>query len=253
VPSPDLAPDGLTAITEDMTVMCRILDKALGSGTPSVRTFAYAGRLDTLQRLLVPQTQQTQALYLDGYGALFFIAVDFPLAPPAESKSSAEPQPQEAGDQVWSQTVKELRGQQDETGQAGQPEPVYDAQRVETLENTLIETLRHAANIRARRPQDYIVLAIGAPTNTGSHNVQWFMQKSGKATASVWSQAQPRTGQAAELAPDPAATLILRVGKADVDAFAAGQLTYEQFKPKVEIFWSSVTPEASSPASAAAK
>jgi hypothetical protein len=253
VPTPELAPDGLAAITEDLTVMCRIFDKALGTGTQSVRTFAYTGRVDTLQRLLIPQTQQTQALYLDGYGTLFFIAVDFPLAGPAPSTPPGQPQRQEAGDQVWSQTVKELHGQQDETDQASQAEPVYDAQRVENLENTLVEALRHAANIRTHRPQDYVVLVIGTPTDGDNYGIQWFRQKSKMATASSWPQGQPRAAQAAELSPDPAATLILRAVKEDINAFAAGQLTYEQFQPKVETFWSSVPPEASSEASATSK
>ena len=38
--------------------------------------------------------------------------------------------------------------------------------------------------------------------------------------------------------PDPAATLVLRISKADVDALAAGKLTAEQFAPKVQTLWS---------------
>jgi hypothetical protein len=253
VPTPDLNPDALAAVTEDLTVMCRIFKKSLGSNTRSVQMLYNNGQANVLGRLLLPQTERTQALYLDGYGAVFFIPVDFPLVPPAQEKAPAQPQPQNAGDELWSQTVNELHGQQDETTQGVQAGPAYDAQRVESLKNTLIQALRHAANIRTRRPQDYIVLAVGTQTDGG-----------GGAFGNGWAIRDPQLGPArwqttttqrasADLTPDPAATLILRVVKADIDALAAGQLTNEQFNSRVQTFWSSVPPEAPASAPATSK
>ena len=62
---------------------------------------------------------------------------------------------------------------------------------------------------------------------------------------------RPTTRQAADNpVPDPAATLVLRVSKADVDALAAGKLTAEQFAPKVQTLWSGAQPQPQEPPSA---
>jgi hypothetical protein len=237
VPTPELKPEGLAAITEDLTVMCRIFDKALTSGTRSASSFAYASRADALKRLLVRQTPRTQALYLDGYGAVFFVPVDFPLVAPAPQKS--QPEPQEPGDRVWSQTVNELCGQQEDAHQGGNAGPAYDAQKVESLKTTLVKALRHAANIRVRRPQDYVTLAIGAHAGGTAHEYAQLGQKLDLyARSSRLSLAGTGIQRSDSPMADPSGTLVLRVLKADVDAFAAGALTVEQLAPKVETLWS---------------
>ena len=44
---------------------------------------------------------------------------------------------------------------------------------------------------------------------------------------------------------DPAATLVLRASKADVDALAANKLTADQFAAKVQTLWSATQPQTS--------
>ena len=158
VPGPDLKPEALTAITEDLTVMCRILDKTLYPGKRSTGASIYMGKGSSLGRLLMQQTGRSQGLYLDGYGVVFFVQVDFPLVPPPQQKE--EPKPDESADRVWSQTMNELRGQE-EKRDAEKTGPAYDAQKVESLKATLIKTLRHAANLRVR-PDDQITLVVGS-------------------------------------------------------------------------------------------
>ena len=50
--------------------------------------------------------------------------------------------------------------------------------------------------------------------------------------------AHTRGRRPARGAPVPAPVMIMRAGKADIDAFARGQLTAAQFTEKVEILWS---------------
>ncbi len=244
VPGPDLKPETLAGLTEDLTVMCRIFDKALYPGRRSTGRSAYprTGDMALLGRLLTPQSGRTQGLYLDGYGALFFIGVDFPLVAPPQEKEGAKPE--ESVDRVWSQTMDELRGQQ-EPREAGETGPAYDAQKVESLKVTLTKTLRHAANLRVR-PQDQITIVVGSRVTTGrplQEHLRYFYSSPGRrAPVPMTDRKRPDTALA-----DPAATLVLRATKSDVDALAAGKLTADQFAPKVQILWSAAPAQPSEP------
>jgi len=244
IPTPELPAESLAELTEDLTVMCRIFDKALPSTRASVAfSYVYGNRGDPLRYALGGQTAATQGLYLEGYGALFFVQVDYPLVPP-EQKEQAQSKPQESGDPVWSQTIDEMTGRQSDEGREGRAGPVYDAQRVESLKKALIRTLAHATNIRTRRPQDNITLVVGSFDDTrpaypgagaaapdGRHGVVRFESRTGSGTA-----------------PRAAALMVLRVAKSDVDAFAQGQLTLPQFTEKVQTLWSGAQPQRREPA-----
>jgi hypothetical protein len=242
VPTPDLKPEALSAITEDMTIMCRIFDKAVDPGKRSTGVGLYLDQRRAFGRLFA-QPGLTQGLYLGGYGALFFVEADFPLVPGPQQKQ--ESKPAEATDRVWSQTWNELRGQE-QPGSGEDEAPAYDAQKVDTLKATVLKTLRHAANLRTR-PQDQIAVVITSQTRalTGKavqRGLRYSVQQSGHLSLS--SRTSSREGTSVS---NPAPTLVLRVSKADVDALAAGQLTADQFAAKVQTLWStaqSPTPEA---------
>ena len=239
VPTPDLKPEAFAAITEDMMVMCRIFDKAVYPGKRSTGVSIYLDRGYSLGRPLA-QPGRTQGLYLDGYGAVFFLQVDFPLVPAPQQKE--EPKPDEATDRVWSQTWNELRGQEEPPDDDASP--AYDAQKVDNLKTALVKTLRHAANLRAR-PQDQITVVIASQTrsSTGTSKEQLlrdFHVSSGRRPLGPTRRIAKR---AADPVAYPATTLVLRVSKADVEALAAGQLTADQFALKVQILWSMTQPQ----------
>jgi hypothetical protein len=239
VPTPELKPEALAAITEDMTIMCRIFDKAVYPARRSTGVSVYLNQRRSLGQLLTQQGL-TQGLYLDGYGALFFIEADFPLVPGPQQKQ--ESKPDEATDRVWSQTWNELRGQE-EPGSSKDEAPAYDAQKVENLKATILKTLRHAANLRTR-PQDQIAVVITSGMRTLNGKAQEralreFLRQSGHIAPSSTPKSTGRPGNAVP-------TLVLRVSKAAVDALAAGQLAAEQFAPKVQTLLSTTqaqTPE----------
>ena len=248
VPTPDLPAEGLADLTEDMTVMCRIFDKSVPATGTGVG-FAYGDRNEVFRYAFDQQTRRAQGLYLDGYGALFFIQVAYPLVP-QEPQEQAQPKPKESTDAVWSQTIQEMTGQQNQDEQGGRNVPSYNSQKVENLKKTLIKTLAHASNIRTRRPQDFITLVVGPlddskaysyPRSTGGRSSTGYSSQS-RAIAGRWSgRATPGT------MPGSAAMMVMRVTKADVDAFAKTQLTLAQFTEKVQTFWSRPTTSSESP------
>jgi hypothetical protein len=216
VPAPDSPGESLAQITEDMAVMCRIIDKAISP--TSARTNPVSAYepfvMGTFER-----RGQTQGLYLDGYGALFFIEVNYLLVQLANEPEPRETEP--AGDAVWSQTRDELNGVP-----AKQPDAsatAYNAQKVENLKSALVRSLRHASNIRVRSSQDRIALVITSCCQTG-------------ASVYTTTPAQPRSRVWVDTPGDTSTdVLVLLTGKSDVDAFAKNTLTPEQFTDKVQV------------------
>ncbi len=235
VPTPDLPAENQAELTEDLSIMCRILDKSLPAAGRAVG-FAYGDRGDSLRWVMAQQGRGTQGLYLDGYGALFFIRIDYPLAP-TENQDAAQAKPKESADSVWSQTVREMSGQPGDDSQGEHSAPAYDAQKVENLKKTLVKTLAHAANIRTRRPQDTITLVAGALDDTRASTYGRY-RSAGPGAARI-SPARPGATPPPSATRNPTAMLlILRVTKADVDAFARSQLTLAQFTEKVQVLFS---------------
>jgi hypothetical protein len=236
VPGPDLAAEGIAQISEDLAVMCRIFDKAAvwakGPGTVPV---------DVSGVEISPYLILTQALYLDGYGAIFFLPVDFPLA---ASQQEEEPKAEPSSDPLWSQTAGELRGV---PPQSARPSSLqYNERKVENLKAALIGTLRHAANLRTRRAEDAVAIVIATRLNQTDRRGWVF----GPSAAARYGEpfAQQQVVVPAIASPDLPTVLILRAIKADVDALAKGSLSQEQFAGKVQILksWTNPSPAASS-------
>jgi len=246
VPTPDLPAESVADLAEDLAVMCRIFDKSLTPARASTR-FAYGNRADVFRYSFGQQAQGTQGLYLDGYGALFFVSVDYPLLP-TEPQESSQAKAKDSADAVWSATVREMTGQPGDQPQSARSAPAYDPQKVENLKKAAINTLAHASNIRMRRPQDIITLVLGALDDSRGSSSRRY-GTAGRSTSAASNRRYGTAGRSTSAAvPMPTgatsppstvrnpaeALLVLRVTKADVDAFAKGQLTAAQFAEKVQ-------------------
>ncbi len=234
VPTPDLPAENQAELTEDLSIMCRIFDRSVPAAGGSVG-FAYGDRADSLRWVIGQQSRGTQGLYLDGYGALFFLRVDYPLAP-TEKQDAGQAKPKESADSVWSQTAREMSGQPGDEPQSARNAPAYDAQKVENLKKTLVKTLAHASNIRLRRPQDAITLVVGALDDVR-------MSAYGRSRSAGWgattiSPVRPGAKPLSAARNPTAALLILRATKADVDAFAKNQMMLGEFTQKVQVLFS---------------
>jgi len=245
VPTPDLPVENQAELTEDLSIMCRIFDKSVPAAGNNI-SFWYGDRADAFRYVLAQQGRGTQGLYLDGYGALFFLRVDYPLAP-TQMQEAAQAKPNEPVDSVWSQTVREMSGQSAEEPQANRNTPVYDAQKVENLKKTLVKTLAHASNIRLRRPHDAITLVVGALDEAKAPVYAldeakapvYGRSRSTSTTRPMVVRPGATVGGAQPGARHPApALMILRVTKADVDAFARKQMMLGEFTQKVQILFS---------------
>ncbi len=88
IPSTEMKPEDIAAVMEDMSIMLRILDKSLGQQRlTATRTGVFFDRnTDPWSEVFVGRSSATQAIYLEGFGSLFLIGVDFPLSAPPKRR-----------------------------------------------------------------------------------------------------------------------------------------------------------------------
>ena len=213
----------------------------------------------------------TESIYIAGFGAIFSIRVDFPLLPPPEGTEPKQPDIDTGN--LWEQTRREIYsppttapGVQQELRIRQQRSP-YDARRVEELKGKLIESLKQAANIRALRLEDCVVIAVTGPgqpvrplAGTEGASIGVFVNPQGEAQLKAYIVPRPenqpnlpggitpeefqaqikRESALARASLDRArpfaqTCLTIRAKKADIDEFAKGTITVENFKQKLEI------------------
>ena len=238
IPTAEIQPQDLVTMMEDMTVMCRIFDKRLEQSN------LVSGRFTTGftsgSRIILPtpfpwDSRSTGAMYIQGYGALFLTKVDFLLSPPPEAPEEKETEEEDA-DLLWTQMRQEIYAPEEvgrgrSTGE--RPEEKYDAEKVEELKETLIKSLKHAANIRGLKPDESVILTVtGKASQSGPLDTRIYSSGSGRRSRSVYIATEPGGAGTGSLSPT---VLTIRAKKSDIDAFAEGKLSFEKFTEKTQL------------------
>jgi hypothetical protein len=236
-------PSAMSHMEEDLSVMTRLTEKSLernlGENSPDYKM--------GIPMLVTASGRSVRAVYLDGFGAVFMIKVNFPvLAPPTTEEKKPE---RTVEDSEWERTRKEVLGIHepgDGSTWVGAEVP-YDAALVEALKKELLETLKNASNIRGLKSEEFICVTVfGGPNitfgkrTTGSIPGQSAVPAPAKPTARRDTKTPPGVpGSAAGYAVNysgraagQGTVLTLRVKKSDVDAFATGKLDFKAFEKR---------------------
>ncbi len=157
-----------------------------------------------------------KAMYLGGFGAVFIVRADFPLLPSAEAKQTPV---KEDTDEVWAKTRQQILAP--DTGEdRDNKQPEFDAAKVSALKEALTAAIKHAANIRALAAGESVAVVVmgeGHGESAGAFGL----------APEVFGRLGGGEGEGS--------VLVLRAGKADIDAFAKGQLDQDGFRKKVTI------------------
>ncbi len=214
------------ALSEDLAVMSRILrEKALGGG----ETKGPWG-------LGVPFGDRgPEAMYLEGFGALFLLNVDFPLVQPEEgvrTKSAS------VEDETWERARQDLRGVRESRVELelrdlfGEDGVEYRAARVQELRTALTEALRHARNIQRLKDGDTIAVAVFGPAPRGGGQTVEVRRKLGPDREVIQEDVVgPADGRPAR----QRSVMMLRVSRGDVVSYAAGKLDAAGFAQRVQV------------------
>lgn len=231
----------IAAMEEDLAVMTHIIDRAIER----------AGENGPDEKLGVPLYytsggKSVRALYLEGFGPLFMVKVNFPVHAAAAAGENQAAEKQE--DSEWEIARRKLYGVNEDTRWIGVSSGVpYEAARVEALKKHLIPALKNASNMKGVKPDEYVNVSVfGSPDTIVAE-----ARPSKKGTRSVTSQkpATPKSDADAfetEAKPQPYRTtlevarttlqgtvLTLRAKKSDIDAAAKGSLDDAAFARKI--------------------
>jgi len=200
--------DQLQETEEDMTVMSRIIEKA--GGKPSNdKTEALGIVIDGGKSSRTPNS-----IYLEGYGAIFFLKVSFPLVPPPDAQEEKTNRKESTN---WEQAKKELYGSKNNDWQMkfDHNEPLeYKADKVADLQENLIHSLKDAVNIRGLQGEDKVtVIVSGPPVGIPVASSRSKKKKSG----------------------DKPTTMTVQVSKNSIEQMVNGKLDPENFRKKLKI------------------
>jgi hypothetical protein len=248
IPSAEIEAEDVAAITEDMNVMSRILEKNLEQARiATARGGFFALNRDPLVTLL-GGAGTIEGMYLQGYGALFLMRMDFPLSAPPQVEEEKPAEKEAESDPVWAQMRREMYEPPEAArGSRKEPEQKYDAEKVENLKTTLIKALKHAANIRSLKSDESMILTVtGSGESAGAHvaashsraashsstNQVVVENKSGDGTATARVVSSSSSDQTTYFSPT---ALVIRAKKSDIDEFAKGTLDADQFRQRVQV------------------
>jgi hypothetical protein len=219
--SSEMDPKQQSRLEEDLSVMAHILEKALDDVPSKSHGYTAMG----IDVFYASGSNPMRTMYLEGYGALFMLNVNFPLlAPPNRTDSKKE---EAETDSKWEEAKQELYGQGPRAGAYSWPAEEFSADRVAKLKDAILEALKSAANIRELNSDDSVTVCVsggsgGAPN---SYTVSSSSSAGSKAPPVAWVTSD---------GPHPHGTLMtIKVKKSDVDAFSKGKLDLEQFGKKV--------------------
>lgn len=234
-------PESLAESHEDLSVMSRILNKAVEkeSRRGASRGFVFSmgetgGNLD--------------AMYLEGYGAVFLLNADFPLVAPQAKPTKAATK---EDDSTWERAKREIRGQDldDDTlsfGSSGvgwtaeEDQPKYDGERVDGLKRRLTESLKHAKNLRGLRDGEHVtVIVFGKSVGKRSHAGRVVkladVSLANEDELPAGKGGQPNIIGYVNTDAVRQSTLVIRAKKSDITRFAAGEIKSDEFMRAVSV------------------
>jgi len=202
-------------LSEDMQVMSMILEKAVDM-YPATEKGPVMSLLDArgINMFLGRTLHATEAIYLENYGMIFKLKVDFPLLLiGGDDKPDQEPE-QDMQDEVWHQNMNELKGLEEPTTERNDSAVEFDPEKVALLRDKLIKTFKHASNIRNLSDNDRVIFVVSG--HVGGQPGRFYGETANVEHISV-----------------PTSVMTLQAAKKDIDAFGSASMDLETFTKKV--------------------
>ncbi len=154
IPDTDVKVEDLVEITQDLQVMSHIFDERFKEPSTIKGMFTDFG--DFFGR----ESRETEAIYIQGYGTLFLMEVNFAFSPPPKSQEQEDEEIAEDVDPTWQRAKQKIFSPQGLGSSNFVSEEKYSAEKIDQLKTELIRTLKHAANIRNLKPDEWIILTV---------------------------------------------------------------------------------------------
>ena len=209
-----------SGLEEDLAVMSHLLDKALEEVPGAQRNGNRAMGIDVF---FSPGASPVKSLYIDGYGALFLLKVQFPLLAPSEK----HPEEKVNADSAWEEARQELYGQR-QGNAPGEPAEEFSEEKVDRLKETLFETIKNASNIRGLQAGDFVTICVSGGSSSGGRARKVRTTSPGMAGGAIDITTSTESAGSRSF-------LTLRARKADIDRLSKGQLSLGDFQKQAQL------------------
>ena len=232
----------LAEIEDDLVVMAHILEKAVSSRDDASRAMGiaiYSG---------FGATPAPQNLYIEGYGAVFLLNVNYPLLPPPPAKEAAETKDDTSSE--WEEARREVSQPADPASNYRLAQTItrldaigekYDADKVDDLKNNLLTALKNASHIRRLKSDESVTIVVTSSSSSPSSQTL----RADKATQGGGSYGHgfgrssgnfgSWTAFGSDHSDSRGTRLILRAKKSDLDAFQKDKLNLEDLRKKASL------------------
>ena len=167
IPATDIEAEDLVEITQDLLVMSHILDERFREPRTIKRVFTDFG--DFFGR----NNRSTETIYMQGYGVVFLMEVNFAFSPPLISEEQKDEETAKQVDPTWQRARQQIFAPK--TPMPGFSEQGPGLVKIDQLKTELIKTLKHAANIRNLKPDEWIILTvIGQGRQSGEFHEDYY-------------------------------------------------------------------------------
>lgn len=225
IPTGQIKTKEFVEVMEDLNIMSRIFDRKIG--LPVSSAVPILGDVPFIGKLYSRGSRATESIYLQGFGAMFFMSVNFPLSPPPKVQAAKT---DEGADPVWEQTKQQIRESKKEPDldyvhQRDAATKQYDSEKAEELKTNLIKALKHASNIRNLKKDESVTVVVAGTlpalvvSGHGDEPHRYYYIQYGK-----------------EKGISRPSLLTIRAKKSDIDAFAKDELDFDAFRKKVVTF-----------------
>lgn len=224
VPAPDASAEQVGQIREDLTIMSRVLQKTASPETKGGSWFRF-----DFGDLRLGGRSDLDALFLEGYGAVFLLQVDFPLSAPAKETVKGSDAKMER-DSAWEEARREVAGKgppddlMDDEDFDDESAGKFDENKVERLKERLTAALKSAANVRCLNGSDRVVVQVIGRPGRKSHAMA--VHADHKPAAIVSSASDSRAGRS---------VLTFETTHDAVTAFSEGRLDEAAFAKKLRV------------------
>lgn len=155
IPDSDVKPEELDALTQDLLVMSHILDERFKESRTIKGVFTDFG--DFFGR----DNRGTEAIYMQGYGVVFLMEVNFAFSPTLKSEEQKDEETAEHVDPTWQRARQQIFSPKAPMpDMPGFSDLGFGLVKFDQLKKELIETLKHAANIRNLTPDEWIIVTV---------------------------------------------------------------------------------------------
>src|SRR5215471_11137421 len=156
-------------VEEDLNIMAHLLQKSFRDDSKQAMGITLYSPFES--------SKTPRSMYLEGYGAIFTLSVNFPFLPAATAKDEAEPKDDKNAE--WEEMRRELHRppepstmfKWDQSYTSGVAAEEYDAEKVENLKTGLISALKNAVNIRKLKSDESVVIVVNGRSSAGDTKV----------------------------------------------------------------------------------